>query len=330
MAEYKDHQGKAYSFRPGNLSEEYEAWAKAKGIKTHYGTSEGVRKAWDTRGRGRKVEYKPAKTREEAEKFAVEKLIDPKERERVEKWNSGETAHLPPEKVQQIKLVSYRGVDTKVANKINEHIAKNVELGLPQPGSIIATQMKKTPNVLMRMGSHGSLEINTIAMGNMNKIKEGIKIGYELYKGKGQEMMKELEQKADMMTPAQKKKFEDLKETMKYSRDVVGHEPDSTPERLIEATINHEFAHSLSSRGEYGYDTPKHDEFVKEQKRVSELTLNSDYKYKLSSYGCHPKGPFGADKDETFAEMYAAYRFHEDDNLHPEALTFFKKYLPER
>jgi len=48
---YKDHQGKVYTFRPGNLSEEYEAWAKAKGIKTHYGTSEGVRKAWDTRGR---------------------------------------------------------------------------------------------------------------------------------------------------------------------------------------------------------------------------------------------------------------------------------------
>ncbi len=334
MNEYKGGQGEIHTFRPGDLAGEYEAWAKSKGIKTHYGTSEGVMKAWDTRGRGRKIEYKPAKTREEAEKFALDNLIDPKERERVEKWNSGETAHLPPERVQQIKIISYKGIDPKVANEINKNIAKNIELGLPQPSSIIATQMRKTPNVLMSMGTDVSLRINTLSMGNMEKIKKGIQEGKELYHGKGQEMMKELEQNVNSMTPAQKKKFDSLKDAMKYSRDVVGHETDTTPERMIEATINHEIAHTLAYRGKYGYDTPQHEEFLEGQKRIAEVTLNSDYRYKLSSYGCKAKDTglfhYPVDKEETFAELYSAYRFHEDDNLHPEALAFFKKYLPER
>lgn len=43
-----------------DLAEAYEAFQaeKAQALKGHYGTSEGVMKAWDTRGRGRKEEEK--------------------------------------------------------------------------------------------------------------------------------------------------------------------------------------------------------------------------------------------------------------------------------
>ena len=48
---YKDHHGNIHSYRPGNLAGEFEAWARARGVKAHYGTTEGALKGWDTRGR---------------------------------------------------------------------------------------------------------------------------------------------------------------------------------------------------------------------------------------------------------------------------------------
>jgi|GEM_PF-6825585 hypothetical protein len=42
----------------GDLTVAYEEFQKAKTLQGHYGTSEGVMKAWDTRGRGLKEEEK--------------------------------------------------------------------------------------------------------------------------------------------------------------------------------------------------------------------------------------------------------------------------------
>lgn len=286
------------------------------------------------------LEHKPATTISEAETFAKDNIIDPKSVKHANDWNSGEIAHTTPDKVQQIKLISYRGVDIQVANVINKQLIENVNFGLPRPTRIIATQMRKTPNTLMAMGSSGSLKINTTAVGNFKKIDASLEAGRKLNGSVGKDLMKTLEKHAATMTPVQKQTYEDIKEIVKYSRACVGYEPDSNPERGLQSTVNHEVAHMLPKMGKYGYDTPQHEEFLGAIREMAKITVESDYKYKLSSYGCHgkyrsrtPDGSFGephADHNETFAELYSAYRFHEDDNIHPDALKLLKKYLPER
>ncbi len=37
MFAYKDQTGKEFKFRPGDLAEEYRAWAQARGLVAHYG-----------------------------------------------------------------------------------------------------------------------------------------------------------------------------------------------------------------------------------------------------------------------------------------------------
>lgn len=287
------------------------------------------------------IKFTPAKTVADAEIFAIENILDPKEVERVNKWNSGETAHLKPEQVQQIKMINYRGVDIKVANIINKQLIENISLGLPRPTKIIATKLRKTPSTLMMMGSSGDLVINTIAVGNFKKIDASLEAGRKLNGQIGSDMMKTLESHVSTMTEVQKRQYADIKEFMKYPRCAIGYETNSNPERALVASVNHETAHMLDRHGKYGYDTPQHDEFKQAIRDMAKITFNSEYKYKLSSYGCKgiyrsrlPGGDYEkeghADPDETFAELYSAYRFHEDDNIHPDVLKMLKKYLPER
>lgn len=278
------------------------------------------------------IKFTPAKTSADAEKFAYDNLLDITRKQWAEDWNSGKIAKLRPDQVQQMKLINYRGIDVKVANIINESILRNNKMGLPSPTKIIATQMKKKPNTLMSIGTSGDLLVNTIAVGNFKKIDASLAVGKQLREKFASESHI-IEANIEKLDKLQQATYKNIKEALKYSRDCVGYELDSTPERALTATINHEVAHNLSKRGKYGYDTPQHDEFMKEYRQVAKTTINSDYKYKLSSYGCQEKqGIFirPVDLEETFAEMYAAWRFKEDDNLHPDAIKFFKKYLPER
>lgn len=277
--------------------------------------------------------FKPAKTVDEAQKFAEEYILNPKEVARVSDWNSGKTAHTTADKVQQIKLISYRGIDINVANTINKQMIENIKLGLPQPNRIITTQLRKTPNTLMRMSTSGQLEINTIAIGNFKKIESSLEAGRKLNGPMGKDLMTQLESHIGSMTESQMRTYDDIKETLKYSRAAVGYEVDSNPERCLQSTINHETAHMLEKHGKYGYDQPQHEEFRNAIREMAKITVNSDYKYKLSSYGCKDsEGIFhrSADPDETFAELYSAYRFHEDDNIHPDVLKLMKHWLPER
>jgi hypothetical protein len=283
----------------------------------------------------KKIAFVPAASVEEAQKFAYDNLIDPKERERVERWNSGETAHTTPDRVQQIEIVKYRGLDTKVVNIVNEQIAKNISLGLSYPRRIIAVQLRNTPHVMARMGTNGDLEFNTIAMGNFKKLTKELDAAKELKGKTGTSALETLQNNYDKMDAAQKRQFEHIKEYVKYERGGVGAEIGSTPERMIQANINHEFAHDLLRHGRLGYDSPQHKEFTDDVEEMAEMTKESDYKYKLSSYGCLPNktglGGFSAGQnEETFAELYAAYRFYEDDKIRPEVLSMMKKWLPER
>jgi hypothetical protein len=286
------------------------------------------------------VAFKPAKTVDDAQKFAQENILNPSRVKQIEEWNSGKTAHTTPDKVQQIKLINYRGIDIKVSNIINKQLLENVNIGLPRPNKIIATQLRKTPNTLMRMGSSGDLELNTIAIGNFKKIDATIAAGKELNSKIGSSEMKMLDANAATMTPVQKLQYNDIKEFMKYPRGAVGYEIDSNPERALISSINHEIAHMLEKHGRYGYDTPQHEEFRNAIREMANITVNSSYKYKLSAYGCkgnyrdrQPDGSWSephADPEETFAELYSAYRFHEDDKIHPDVLKMLKKWLPER
>ena len=281
------------------------------------------------------VKFKPAKDTKSAEKFAYDMILEPKSKTHAEEWNSGKIAHTTPDKVQQIKIISYRGIDTKVANIINEQIVKNINLGLPRPSRILATQMRKSPNTLMSMStSSGELLINTIAVGNFKKIDVALDAGRKLNGQVGKDALKTLEEHKDKMNDRQKRIYNDIKETLKYSRGCVGYEVDSTPERALQATLNHEAGHMLENYGKYAYDTPQHDEFREVVYKIAKITKDSEeYRYKLSSYGCKDtSGIFNrvADPHETFAEVYAAYRFNEDDNIHPDALKLLKQYLPER
>lgn len=270
------------------------------------------------------AKFVPAKDIKSAETFA-ESLLDPNEVARVKRWNSGETAHTTPDKVQQIKMISFRGIDINIANAINKQIVKNNNMGLPLLKSIVSTQNKNSPNILMSIGG-GHLKLNTISIGKPDRIERQLNAARKLHGKEGKEILAILESKRDIMTPAQQKQYDDIKEVMKYSRGGIGYEEDSTPERAIEATINHEMAHALLHSS--GIDKYEDSDFRKDVNEMTKLTLNSEYKYKLSEYGCNPKGPMKMlNPEETWAELYAAYRFHEDENIHPDALKLMKKWL---
>jgi len=170
------------------------------------------------------------------------------------------------------------------------------------------------------------LKLNTIAIGKPERIEKQLIALRKLNGKEGKEALKILESKKDVMTPAQQKQYDDIKEIMKYSRGAIGYEENSTFERAIEATINHEMAHALLHSS--GIDKYEDSDFRKDVNEMTKLTLNSDYKYKLSEYGCNPKGALKIlNPEETWAELYAAYRFHEDENIHPDALKLMKKWL---
>lgn len=289
--------------------------------------------------------FVPAKTREEAEQFALNNLVNQEYRksreesrqraldmaDRANKVPGVSTHYVINEK--DFTLINYRGLDLNIVNKINETVNKNVHMGLANPREIVTTQFKKGSDkeTTLAIARGQSLELNTVNIGNNKKVQELIDKAASFRDENGLGLMKELEQ---MNTNGRlddhgKFLYGVLQEAQKYSREGVGYEKNSTPERAIEATINHEFGHMMLRDGGKFYNN---NEFKNDMKAITINTLESDYKYKLSSYGGGVRTKtitFGT-QEECFCEMYAAWRFFEDENLHPNAIKFFQKYLPDR
>lgn len=260
--------------------------------------------------------YTPVKTRDDAETYAKNALLDPENVKRIEEWNKGANH-------KQYSLVKYRGVDLDVANEINESILENIQLGM-KPLRTIESKSFKGKTFGAMMGSSGTLVLNTTNIGSKEKLMKNMETESKIYGEFGRNLMKQLEEHKDELTGPKKAKFEAFQEVFKYNRFVVAYDTAST--------IDHEMMHHFLNTGGGDYKSPERESFNKEWKDAADASLNSDWKYKISVYGggAHAPGdPFalyGFDRRaEHMCESYAAWR--QGEEVHPQVAAFFEKNL---
>ncbi len=143
MYSYKDRTGKEFKFRPGNLAEEYRAWAQARGLGGHYGTTEGALKGWDTRGRGRK----------EPEKKPTDLNVAPLKNDKYFGFRTKVGRELKNNVDISLLSEKHRPVLTKHVNNLQE---KCKEIGLPEIRGVVVI---KDVDYMASMGD-GILSIN--------------------------------------------------------------------------------------------------------------------------------------------------------------------------
>lgn len=259
--------------------------------------------------------FKPAKTAKDAETFATTYILNPAYVKRINEWNQG-----PNHK--QEKLISYRGVAPNLANGVNQRLLEYSQTSLPVPrlSRILSRPMKEDTKWAARMDSSGILELNSRLLGSNEKMQREADAGNKLYGGEGVKLLKILEANEASMDKKDKAQLNQLRTFMKYKRSNVG--ATDTPEKQLQAVVDHEFAHHVARH--YGNGDKKLLEaFKNDMNSMIVKVQSSDYKYKLSYYAGESTSP-----EETYAEGFAAYRRKEYDDLHPDALKFYKKYFP--
>jgi hypothetical protein len=252
------------------------------------------------------VSFTPAKTRQDAESFAKSNLLDPDRVASMEKWNA------QGERYKQYPIVSYRGVDVDTANRINAELLKQQEKGMPKLGTITASAVRSEPGMFAKI-SGDKLELNTISMGTKDKFEATMKDQSRFYGKEGREAVDFLKSKTTELSPRDQMFLKAADTRLKYSRELVGND--------IESVIQHECMHNFS-KGYHIKDDAERETFRKERDRATGLSLNSEYKYKISAYG----GESFYKSDEHLAESYVAYNKGEYENIHPEMLSFFRKW----
>ena len=184
MFAYKDQTGKEIKFRPGNLAEEYRAWAQARGLGGHYGTTEGALKGWDTRGRGRK----------EPEKKSTESLrVAPLDDKRYFGFKSKYGKEL--KKNVDISLLPEESKPMLIKD-INNLQDRCKELGLPELRGVIVDEN----NVYQATMGDGIITIN------LNTYQQDPKKEAARLITRNEERIKELEKRIEENKKAAEKK----------------------------------------------------------------------------------------------------------------------------
>ena len=241
-----------------------------------------------------------------AEKWALNNIIDPTEKDKVNKL---------PEDLSKPILVKYDGMSAEHANEVNKSIAILHNSGVPLPKKITTSNSENGTWIARLMD--GNLEINTTVAKDKATYLAMKQIEQNNYSAENYSILNDMKRNIDQMSENERKNLANYDEYLKFSRWSVG---DSLAD-----TINHEMGHQFENNGYQPNNIEKRVWYKMLSEAAGEVLNSEEYKYKLSA------SPFFVDqkytKSEIIAESFAAYCRGEYNNIGPKMLEIFKRWL---
>jgi hypothetical protein len=217
-------------------------------------------------------------------------------------------------------FVDFGPLKPEIVNQVVDRIADNRRHGVPPFSQIV--YIEEDSSMIAGVGFQNNLLLNATFLNDKKALAETQGMAKSCHSQRTAHILQVIEDRKQQrpLNENERKAYEQIKTQMKYR--VSGEGEDLPPEKLIQASVDHELAHYMYQVPKVGQNAEQHQQMVNEIDKIINLTKNSNYKYLLSSYAGENPIP-----EETWAEIYAAYRLGEKQYLHPEVIKFFKKWF---